>query len=90
MRPKNRVRTRAARLALRYYLALRVSAAAATPAVFSLEQYEPPPPIVRTQPAVMRGGWDERELALHGAHHFIITTKLDLASKNRALVITNN
>jgi hypothetical protein len=82
--------TRAARLALRYYFALRVSAAAATPAVFSLEHYEPPAPIVRAQPAAMIGAWDERELVSRNAVRYIITTTLDVASSNRSAAISNN
>lgn len=80
----------AAHLALRYYLALRVSAATATPAVFTLEHYDPPTPIVRTHPAAMLGRWDEREMVTDGADGYIITTSLNLRSNVRAPVILSN
>lgn len=81
---------RAAQFALRYYLALRVSAATATPAVFSLEHYDPPAPIVRTNPAAMLGRWDERELVTGGTNGYIITTGLTIGSDDRAPVILSN
>ena len=86
----HRILGRAAQLALRYYLALRVSAAVATPAVFSLEQYEAPAPIVRTQPAMLLGRWDERELVASGADDFIITTRLDISARTHSPVISSN
>lgn len=81
---------RAAQFALRYYLALRVSAATAAPAVFTLEYYDPPAPIVRTHPAAMLGRWDERELVSGGANGYVITTGLKLGTEDRAPVILSN
>lgn len=60
------------RVLVRYYLSLRISAAAALPEFHSFE-LDNPAPIVRGLPGRMRDGWDERELIRDGEYEWIIT-----------------
>lgn len=60
------------RVLVRYYLSLRISAAAAMPE-FAVAEVRDPAPIVRQLPGRLRGVWDEREMIRDGEYTWIIT-----------------
>lgn len=60
---------------VRYYMALRLSAAAAAPELLGKNIIDPPAPIVRISPS-HAGAWDDRECLIADGQPAIITVPL--------------
>ena len=61
---------------VRYYMALRLSVAAAAPELLGRNSTDAPTPIVRISPA-HSGAWDDRECLVAGGHLAVITVPLN-------------
>lgn len=74
---------------VRYYMALRLSVAAAAPELLSASGRDTPAPIVRISPA-HAGVWDARECLLSGGRPAVITVPLTAPGVRRDSVIALN